>query len=92
MQCFLFQNKIKYFFDTLLQKICFQIKKIHNFRVELTDNSAKKEALVMCILTMIDFSAQALKEISTLFEFLLVLGSIQIFAEFVLAEIPYRSP
>ena len=31
--------------DTLIQKIYFQIIKINNFRGELTDNSAKKEAL-----------------------------------------------
>ena len=31
--------------DTLIQKICFEIIKINNFRGELTDKSAKKEAL-----------------------------------------------
>ena len=32
--------------DTLIQKIFFYIMKINNFRGELTDNSAKKEALL----------------------------------------------
>ena len=44
-QCFLFQDYIKYFLDTLIQKLCFSIMKLNNFRGELTDNSAKKEAL-----------------------------------------------
>ena len=41
--------KIKYiiFLDTLIQKIFFEIIKINNFRGELTDNSAKKEALII---------------------------------------------
>ena len=50
-QCFLFQNKIKYFLDTLIQKIFCQIIKINNFRGELTDNSAKKEALIVSWVT-----------------------------------------
>ena len=45
-QCFLFQNEIKGFLDTSIQKRCFKIMKINNFRDELTDVSAKKEALV----------------------------------------------
>ena len=45
-QCFLFQNETKYCLDTLNQANFFQIIKINNFRGELTDNSAKKEALL----------------------------------------------
>ena len=37
--------------DTLIQKIFFQIMKIINFRGDLTDNSAKKEALVLIVMT-----------------------------------------
>ena len=44
-RCFCFQIIIKYFLDALIQKTFFYIIKINNFRVELTDNSAKKEAL-----------------------------------------------
>ena len=43
-QCFLFQNQIRDW-DTLIQKMDFYIMKINNFRVGLTDISAKKEAL-----------------------------------------------
>ena len=42
-----FSKKIKkYFLDTLIQKIFFQIIKINIFWGELTDNSAVKEALL----------------------------------------------
>ena len=46
-QCFLFQNQINYFLDTLIQQKYFQIMKINNFWGELTDISAKKEALAL---------------------------------------------
>ena len=35
--------------DTLIQKIFLKIRKINNFRGELTDNSAEKEALVLTV-------------------------------------------
>ena len=41
-----FQNYIICFLDTLIQKMCFLITKINIFRGELTDISAKKEALL----------------------------------------------
>ena len=41
----LFSKSNKTFLDTLIQKIFFQIIKINNFRGDLTDISAKKEAL-----------------------------------------------
>ena len=44
-QCFCFQILIKCFLDTLIQKTCFLDNKIILFRGELTDISAKKEAL-----------------------------------------------
>ena len=46
LQCFLFYNKIKYFLNTLIQKRFLEVMKIANIRGELTDISAKKEALV----------------------------------------------
>ena len=46
-QCFLFQNQIKYFSETLIQKICYKILKIINCMVELTDVSAENEALLI---------------------------------------------
>ena len=46
-QCFFFQNKIKYFFDTFSQKIFCQVIKINNFRGELTNISDKKETLLV---------------------------------------------
>ena len=46
-QCFCFQNYIKCFLDTLIQKMFLQIEKINNFQGELTDISVWKEALVM---------------------------------------------
>ena len=36
--------------DTLIQKRCFEIIKINNFRGELTDISARKEALVRTVI------------------------------------------
>ena len=36
---------MKYFLDTLIQKIIIYIIKLNNFRGDLTDISAKKEAL-----------------------------------------------
>ena len=44
-QCFCFQNQIKYFLDTVIQKTFFKIIKINNFLGDLTDISAKQEAL-----------------------------------------------
>ena len=44
-QCFGFQILIKSFLDTLSQKKFFQILKMNNFRSDLTDISARKEAL-----------------------------------------------
>ena len=41
-----FKIKLNIFLDTLIQKIFFQIIKINNFRDDLTDISAKKEALL----------------------------------------------
>ena len=41
----LFSKLQKYFLDTLIRRIFFQIMKINNFRGELTDTSAIKEAL-----------------------------------------------
>ena len=40
-----FKIKLKYFLDTLIQKIYFLIIKMYNFRGELSDISAEKEAL-----------------------------------------------
>ena len=48
MQCFLFQNKKKTVLDALIQKIFLYTMKINNFWGDLTDNSAKKEALYTC--------------------------------------------
>ena len=45
-QSFCFQIKFKYFLDNLIQKLFFQIIQFISFRGELTDNSAKKEALL----------------------------------------------
>ena len=44
-----FKIKQKNFLDNLIQKKYFLIMKIHNFRGDLTDTSAKKEALRMTI-------------------------------------------
>ena len=41
-QCFLFQNLIKSFLDSLIQKRCILDNKINNFRGDDTDVSAKK--------------------------------------------------
>ena len=51
-QCFLFQNKINCFFGYFEPEKIFLIIKINNFRGELTDISAKKEALlrIICLL------------------------------------------
>ena len=46
-QCVCFQNEIKHFLDTLIQTIFFVEMKINNFQGDLTDDSAKKEALVI---------------------------------------------
>ena len=40
-----FKIKLNYFLDTLIQILFFQIMKINNFRGDLNDISAKKEAL-----------------------------------------------
>ena len=45
VQCFCFQILTKCFFDTLIQKMCFQIIKLVNFWGDLNDISAEKEAL-----------------------------------------------
>ena len=45
-----FKIKLNIMLDTLIQKIFFEIIKINNFRGELTDNSAKKEALIGILL------------------------------------------
>ena len=42
---FVFKIKKKYFLETYIRKIFFQMMKINNFRREPTDISAKKEAL-----------------------------------------------
>ena len=44
-QCFCFQNDIKYFLDTLIQNFLMYIMNLTNFQGDLTDISAKKEAL-----------------------------------------------
>ena len=41
-----FKIKLNILLDTLIQKIFFEIIKVKKFRGELTDNSAKKEALL----------------------------------------------
>ena len=46
-QCFYFQNKIKHSLDTLIQQIFFQMKKTNKLRGDLTNVSAKTEALVL---------------------------------------------
>ena len=50
-QCFLVQNQAKYLLDTLIQKIFSYIMKINIFWGELTENSAKTEALLGLLTT-----------------------------------------
>ena len=45
-QSFCFQNKIKHFLDTLIQKLFLQIMKMNKFRGDLTDISAKTKPLL----------------------------------------------
>ena len=46
---FLLSNEIKYFLDTLIQKILFLVTKVKNLRGDLTDVSAIKEALLLML-------------------------------------------
>ena len=48
-----FSKLINYFLETLIQKTYFEIMKINNFRGDLTDISAKKEALETILFALV---------------------------------------